>query len=302
MDRVDRFRIFVRVFECESFTDAARSLDIPRSTASVAIQELEARVGAQLFHRTTRRVSPTYDGEVLYERAIRLLADIEDAEMLFRSGSRPQGRLKIDTPSRIAHRVLVPALPQFLEIYPQIELEIGGTDRRIDMIQEGVDCVIRVGTVGETTLNAKPLGEIRQINCASPDYIARHGTPESLWDLDRHRLVKFASMSKSPVEDWEYVEDGKTRSRPMSSPVSATDAETYIAFCRAGLGLIQVPAFDVQDEIAAGRMVEVMPAWRPPSLPLNLLWPHRRPPPRRVRVFLDWVSDVLSTAVLGEAN
>ena len=297
MDQIDRLKIFVRVFECESFTEAAHALRIPRSTASVAVQELEAKVGAQLFHRTTRRVNPTHDGHLLYDRAIGLLADIEDTETMFRSGSRPRGFLRIDAPSRIAHRILAPALPEFLDLYPEITLEVGGSDRPLHLIHEGVDCVIRVGDIHDPALSTRHLGDVELINCASPAYLAHHGQPRSLQDLDGHQLVKFASSSKFPAEQWEYVSNGKVQALEMSSRICAVDAENYIAFCIAGLGLIQIPAFDVQEEIGSGLLVEVLPEWRAPPMPLRLAWPHQSAPPRRVKVFMEWVSGVLAQAV-----
>ena len=298
MDRIDRFGIFVRVYECASFTDAAGSLRIPRSTASLAVQELEARLGTQLFHRTTRRVTPTHDGTVLYERAVALLADVEDAETLFRHGAKPRGHLRIDAPSRIARRVISPALPEFLAQYPDIEIEIGGTDRPVDLIGEAVDCVVRVGSIASSSLYVRHLGEIDLINCASPSYLAAHGTPASIDDLQDHLVIKFASSSKAPREDWEFVRGGEAHTIAVPARVCATDAENYIACCLAGLGLIQIPAFDVQSELTSGRLVQVLADERAAPMPLNLLWSHRRTPTRRLRVFLDWVSELLTLKVL----
>ncbi len=302
MDRIDRIRIFTRVFECASFTDAANSLHIPRSTASIAVQELEARVGVQLFHRTTRCVTPTHDGTVFYDHALRLLADVEDTETLFHFGAKPKGHLRIDAPSRIARRVISPALPDFLAQYPEIDLEFGGTDRQINLVREGVDCVIRVGDVSGTGLNVRHIGEIDLINCASPDYLARYGRPKTIADLRQHYIVKFASSNRFPADDWEYMSSGEVHTVEMPARICTNDAETYIACCIAGLGLIQIPSFDVQEELNQGVLVEVLPEWRASSMPLNLLWPHQSTPTRRVKVFLDWVSGLLDREVLQQTT
>lgn len=302
LDRIDRLKIFVRIYECASFTDAAGNLRIPRSTASLAVQELEARLGTQLFHRTTRRVTPTHDGTVLYERVVGLLADVEETETLFRHGAKPKGHLRIDAPSRIARRVISPALPDFFAQYPDIEIEIGGTDRPVDLIGEAVDCVIRVGNVFSTSLYARHLGEIELINCASPLYLGQYGTPTSLDDLQSHMVVKFASSSKVPREDWEYVRQGIAQTLTVPARVCATDAENYIACCLAGLGLIQIPKFDVQSELDSGQLVQVLADESAAPMALNLLWSDRRTPTRRLRVFLDWVSELLRSQVLRNAS
>jgi DNA-binding transcriptional LysR family regulator len=299
MDRIDLFRIFTRVVDCASFTRAADLLGLPRSSVSAAIQELEARVGARLLHRTTRRVTPTQDGAAFYDRCLRLIADVEETESLFRqTAAKPSGRLKIDVPGRIGRLVVAPALPDFLDRYPRIDVELGVTDRTVDLIEDSVDCVLRVGRLSDSGLIARPIGQLILINVASPAYLARHGTPRLPSDLARHQAVNYASPSSGRIEDWEWIEDGARRTMALGARVTVNNAEAYIACCLAGLGLIQIPAYDVRAQIAAGDLVEVLPGHRAAPMPVALLYPHRRHLSRRLQVFADWLDQLLGRDLL----
>lgn len=246
MDRIDLFRVFARVVECANFTRAADTLGMPRSSVSAAIQELEGRVGARLLHRTTRKVTPTQDGAALYERCLRLIADVEETENLFRhSIVGPSGTLRVDMPGRIGRLIVAPALPEFLERYPQISVELGVTDRAVNLIEERVDCVLRVGTLSDSGLVARAIGDLPLINVASPAYLARHGVPRTPADLERHRPVNYASPSNGRVAPWEWVEGDEVKRVALRARVTVNSAEAYIACCLAGLGLIQIPAYDV---------------------------------------------------------
>ncbi|PZU08060.1 LysR family transcriptional regulator [Sphingomonas sp.] len=295
MDRIDLFRIFIRVVEAASFTRAADTLGMPRSSVSAAVAQLEKRIGARLLNRTTRRVSPTQDGAVFYERCLRLVADVEESEGLFRqSASKPSGKLRVDVPGRIGRLILAPALPAFLEDYPEIDLDLGVTDRAIDLVEGGVDCVLRVGPLTDSTLVARPLGSLALVNVASPAYLARHGMPRTPDDLRDHLAVNYASPSTGRVEPWEWMEEGALRALPMRGRVTVNGAEAYIACCLAGLGLIQIPAYDVRGHLDAGELVEVMPDHLAEPLPMALLYPHRRHRSRRVQVFADWLEVLLT--------
>lgn len=300
MDRIDLFRIFTRVVECASFTRAADTLGIPRSSVSAAVQELEGRVNARLLHRTTRKVSPTQDGIAFYERCQRVIADVEDTENLFRqSAAQPSGKLRINVPGRIGRLVIAPALPDFLDRYPEIDLDLGVTDRAVDLVEDGVDCVLRVGPLSDSGLIARPIGKLSLINVASPAYLARHGTPRTPDDLGAHRAVKYASPSSGRVEDWEWVENGALHAVPMRGRVTVNSAEAYIACCRAGLGLIQIPAYDVKRHLLAGDLVEVMPGHRAEPMSMTLLYPNRQHLSRRLQVFADWLEVLLARQLLG---
>lgn len=298
MDRIDLFRTFTRVVECASFTRAADTLGMPRSSVSAAVIELEARVGARLLHRTTRKVSPTQDGAAFYERCLRLIADVEETEGLFRQTSvGPSGRLRIDVPGRIGRLIIAPALPEFLARHPQLDIELRVTDRAINLVEESVDCVLRVGPLGDSGLIARKIGDLPLINVASPGYLADYGTPGAPDDLDAHLAVNYASPSTGRVEDWEWIEDGEMRARPMRGRVTVNSAEAYIACCLAGLGLIQIPAYDVRRNIDAGELVEVMPDHRAAAMPMTLLYPHRQHLSRRLQVFTDWLEQLLKREI-----
>lgn len=299
MDRIDLFRIFARVVECSSFTRAAHMLGVPRSSVSAAVQELEARVGARLLHRTTRKVAPTQDGLAFYERCRSVIADVEDTENLFRQdAAQPSGRLRIDVPGRIGRLIIAPALPDFLARFPGIEIDLGATDRAVNLVEDSIDCVLRIGSLNNSSLIARQIGELPLINVASPAYLERHGAPRSPSDLARHRAVNYASPTSGRVEDWEWVEDGVVRSLPMQGEVTVNSAETYIACCLAGLGLIQVPAYDVRDHIEAGELVEVMAEHRAQAMPATLLYPHRPHLSPRLQVFANWLEKLVRRELL----
>ncbi|AIV82754.1 bacterial regulatory helix-turn-helix, lysR family protein [Burkholderia pseudomallei MSHR4377] len=299
MDRIDLFRVFARVVECANFTRAADTLGMPRSSVSAAIQELEGRVGARLLHRTTRKVTPTQDGAALYERCLRLIADVEETENLFRhSIVGPSGTLRADMPGRIGRLIVAPALPEFLERYPQISVELGVTDRAVNLIEERVDCVLRVGTLSDSGLVARAIGDLPLINVASPAYLARHGVPRTPADLERHRLVNYASPSNGRVAPWEWVEGDEVKRVALRARVTVNSAEAYIACCLAGLGLIQIPAYDVNAHLRAGELVEVLPDHRAAPMPMTLLYPHRQHLSRRFQVFAEWLEALLRAKVL----
>lgn len=301
MDRIDLFRIFVRVVDCASFTRAADTLDIARSSVSAAVSELEARVGARLLHRTTRKVAPTLDGAAFYKRCQRLLVEIEETEGLFRQGGAvPAGTLRVDVPGRIGRLIVAPALPDFLARFPDLDINLGVTDRAVDLVEDSVDCVLRVGPLADSGLIARTLGVLPLVNVASPAYLDRHGVPRTPDCLTQHVAVNYASPWTSRVETWEWIEDGRQRDLPMRSRVTANSAEACIACCLAGLGLIQIPAYDVRPHLAAGELVEVMPRHRAAPLPMTLLYPHRRHRSRKVQVFAQWLEELMQREALND--
>ncbi|MGV1791871.1 LysR family transcriptional regulator [Rhizobium sp. A37_96] len=303
MDRIDLFRIFTRVVECSSFTRAADTLGLPRSSVSAAVIELEGRVGARLLHRSTRRVSPTQDGAAFYDRCLRVIADVEETESLFRrSDAKPSGKLKADVPGRIGRLIIAPSLPAFLDQFPDIDVDLGVTDRAVNLVEDSVDCVLRVGPLVDSGLIARPIGKLPLINVASPDYLSRHGALHTPADLDRHWAVNYASPSTGRIEPWEWMENGVLRSLPMRGRVTVNSAEAYIACCVAGLGLIQNPAYDLLRHLEAGELVEVMPDYRAEPLQMTLLYPHRRHLSRRVQVFADWLQALLEETVVRQSS
>ncbi|ALD93527.1 LysR family transcriptional regulator [Cupriavidus gilardii] len=294
MDSLDTLRIVLRVAELGGFARAADSLALSKAAVSIAVQRLEASLGTQLFHRTTRRVQLTADGQAFYERARDLLDDMDELHGMFqRDGGALKGRLRVDMPAGMASRFVIPRLPEFLDRYPELSIEISGTDRRVDVVREGFDCVVRVGTLDDSSLVARPLGAIRLINCASPDYLRRYGTPRSIEDLRDHRLVHYAGTLGQRPLGFEYPDGGGHAALPMAGSVTVNNGAAYEAAAMAGLGIIQVPAMAMQSRLAAGELVEVLPDCPPPPMPVTLLYAQRRNLPRRVRVFMDWIAQVL---------
>lgn len=293
MDRLQTIQIFVRVAQAGSFTRAAGALQLPRSTVSAAVQALEARLRTRLINRTTRKMHLTPDGASYLDWCQRMLAEIDETEQQFRLGqSQVKGKLRVDVPGRIARRVIAPALPEFFARYPEIELVLGATDRPVDLVHEGVDCAIRVGAVPDAYLVARPIGPLRLGSFASPAYLAEHGVPHAVADLARHVAIGYASPGSGRVAPWEYTEDGHGRTLPMRSVVTVNCVETYIACCVAGLGLIQIPAYDAREHVARGELVEVLPHIAPAPLPLSAIYPERRYTSRRVAAFIDWAGEL----------
>jgi DNA-binding transcriptional LysR family regulator len=295
MDRLDALRVFVRVAELGSFTRAAESLSLQKGAASQAVQQLEASLGARLFQRTTRRVSLTQDGRTCYERAKDLLSDADELDALFRqSRHRLTGRLRVDMSSGMATQYVLPRLPEFTEQHPELQFEISATDRFVDVIREGFDCVLRVGRVTDGSLVARVLGYAPLITCASPAYLARQGTPRSIEDLAHHTLVHYAVSFGGKPEGWEYFDGTAYRSVPMAGSITVDNAAAYVASCIAGYGLIQVPAFGVVRSLGEGALVQVLKEFRAEPMPVTLLHAYRRHVPQRVRVFMDWVATLLA--------
>jgi DNA-binding transcriptional LysR family regulator len=194
----------------------------------------------------------------------------------------------------MARNVVVPRLPELLRQHPGLALELSSTERRVDVIREGFDCVVRTGAVVDQSLVARPLGELRMVSCASPTYLARCGTPLSPQDLAQHQAVNYASPTSGRVAPWEWQQAGQVHQRAMAGAVTVNNAETYIACCLAGLGLIQVPAYDVREHLQCGELVEVLPGWPAPAMPMQLLYPHRRHLSRRLQAFSLWLTEVLA--------
>jgi DNA-binding transcriptional LysR family regulator len=300
MGWIEQYRIFCQVVESGSFTRAAEALRLPRSSVSTAVATLERRVGVRLLHRTTRKVRPTRDGETFHARCLALLVRQAEMEAMFRSSDgRVEGRVSVSVPSRIGRLVLVPALPVFLREWPGIRVEVGMSDRTVDLPAEQVDCALRVGAIPADGLPGRLIGRIEQINVASPEYIESFGTPSSPGDLPVHRQVGYASPVTGRVADWDWVEGDRTLTCPAPWTVSANSAEGYIACALAGLGMIQIPAYDVADQIRAGDLVEVMPDFRPAPMPANLVFRSSQPIPRSLRIFADWLEALVRERIAG---
>ena len=290
MDRFQEMQVFVRIAERGSFTQAADDLQLPRATVSNLIQRLEARLGVRLLERTTRTVRLTPDGEAYRQRCVGLLADLEEADGLFRQ-AEPKGLLRVDLQGTLARRFVVPALPAFLARHPQLELQIGEDDRLVDLVREGVDCVLRAGQLRDSSLVARRVAQLPQVTCASAAYLAQFGEPRTLADLAGHRAVNYLSSATGQALPLEFMVKGELRTLNLPGPVSVTGADVYAGAAIAGLGLVQVPRYRVADELASGQLREVLADLPPPPLPVSVLYPQSRQLSVRVRAFAQWLGE-----------
>jgi DNA-binding transcriptional LysR family regulator len=254
-----------------------------------AIQQLEARLGVRLLQRTTRTVRPTLDGEAYYRRCLNILDDIQEAEGAF-SGAEPSGLLRVDVQGTIARHYLLPALPDFFARYPKIELAMSETDRWVDPVHEGFDCVLRFGNLPDSGLVARRLGMLQRLTCAAPAYLERFGTPAHIDALDGHRVVGIRRLTTGAVTPLGFMVGGELREVDLPAPFSVTGPESYLAGLRLGLGIAQVPYFHVQNDLETGALVEILRDFPPQEIPVSLLYPHSRQLSLRLRVFLDWAA------------
>lgn len=294
MNRLDAMAAFVRVAELHSFTAAATSLGLPKSSTSAAVAQLEAHLKTQLFFRTTRRVQLTHDGQAYYERCRDLLSDFEDVDGMFeRTPTALTGSLRIDMPVSMARNYLVPRLPEFMDRHPGLDIELSCTDRRVDVVAEGFDCVIRVGLLADSGLVARPLGALKMGNYASPAYLEAHGEPTSLDDLSSHRLIHYASTLGSRPFGFEYRDGDTWRTIDMAGRITVNNTEAFHAAALAGLGLFQAPRTGNRRQVETGALVEILKAYEAEPLPVSLVYPRRRHQARRVRAFMDWIAEVM---------
>lgn len=291
MDRFDSLQLFTRIVELGSFSQAAAALEIPRATATYAIKELESRLGIRLLDRTTRSVRPTLDGQTFYERCVHVLSELDDAESSLRHvASSPRGTLRVDMHGTHATKIVLPRIDDFRARYPGIDLVVSSGDRLVDLVREGVDCVIRAGNPRDSSLVARRLALMPQVVCASPEYLAYFGTPRHPDELSAHQVVKFFSSSGTLDYALELLIGGQVREFALDGWMSVNDAENYVICALRGCGLIQLPRFHVEDELRDGRLVEVLNDWPSPDFPMSALYPYHRQLSPRVRVFIDWLS------------
>ena len=279
---LDELRIFARVAELASFSGAAEQLGLAKGRVSTAVQQLEARVGARLLQRTTRSVRLTLDGERFLERSKELLTEAEQLHAMFRpAASGLTGRLRIDLPNSVARDLIVPRLPEFLAAHPQLEIGISTTDRRVDLVHEGFDCVLRVGALADADIVARTIGYMRMCNAASPAYLRAHGTPRTLADLARHRVVHYMPSLNAQGAGWEWLDaDGRRQVLPMRAQVTVNGTDALVA---------------------DGALVEVLPAFVAPSMPVSLMLPNRRQLAPRVQAVMAWLTGLLSPLLAATA-
>lgn len=299
MDRFQAMQVFTRVVDANSFTLAADSMGLPRSTVTTTIQNLERSLKVRLLNRTTRRLSLTPDGAAYYERCTQILADIEDMDASFREVTRgPSGRLRIDTPPSIGRLILAPALCDFHTRYPDIELAIGMTDMIVDMVRDAVDCSIRVGDLEDSSMVARRIGTFESITCAAPSYLEKYGEPKSIEELANHRAVHYFSSRTGRAVDWSFMVDGKSIDVPVKGNISVNDSEAYVQCGVSGFGLIQPSRYMVAPLLESGQLREILAPWTPPPLPISVVYLHNRHLSPKVRVFVDWISELFQKCPL----
>jgi LysR family transcriptional regulator, regulator for bpeEF and oprC len=290
MDRFLAMSAFVRVVEAGSFTKAADTMDLPKPTVTRLIQGLERELRVRLLDRTTRSVTVTAEGATYYERVVRLLTDLSDIESTAKQSiARPSGRLRVDVATAIATSVLIPALPEFYRSYPEIELDLGITNRYVDLVADNVDCAVRAGAVEEQFVVARRVGGFRFVTCASPRYLSAFGTPAHPGELDaQHRLLGLVSTRTGKPIPFRFVRDAQDIELPPHPHFSVDDTNAYLAAGIAGLGILQAPAYMVEPALRNGQLGAVLQDWSTPPVPVHVLYRPNRFLGAKVRVFIDW--------------
>jgi LysR family transcriptional regulator for bpeEF and oprC len=293
-NHIQAMRVFVRVVEAGTFTNAADSLRIPKPTVTKLIQGLENHLRIRLLNRTTRRVSVTADGSAYYERVVRLLGDLEDIESsVTHAKEKPHGRLRIDAGGAMSYYLILPALPEFLERYPDIDVELGVSDRPADLIGDNVDCVIRGGPLLEPSLVARRIGDMRWLTCAAPGYFRKHDKPTHPTDLERgHTLAGYFFPRSGRMRPLIFERGGKRIEIAPSPRVAVNDSGAHFQSLRAGTGLGQLLSFMVSASNAQDELVPVLQDWQPEALPVHVLYPANRHLSTKVRVFVDWAAEL----------
>lgn len=289
MDRFQEMQVFVRIAERGSFSQAAEDLQIPRATVTNLIKRLEQRLGVRLLERTTLHVCMTHDGEAYYHRCVRLLLDLEETESAFRNAP-PKGLLRVNLQGTLAKHFVMPALGGFLAQYPDITLHIGEDDRLVDLVREGVDCVLRAGLLQDSSLIGRQVASLEQVTVASPEYLAQHGTPTTLDDLQQHFAVDYLSSATGRAVPLEFRVGREVVERLLPARVSVTGVDLYTGAALSGLGIVQVPRYRIVHELAVGSLRELLPDCPPPPMPVSVVYPQSRQLSARVRVFSQWLA------------
>jgi DNA-binding transcriptional LysR family regulator len=298
MDQIAAMRAFSRVVEVGTFTRAAQMLEIPKPTLSKLIQSLESHLRTKLLNRTTRRVTVTTDGAAYYERVARILADIDELDgSMTLSQASPKGRLRVDISAALAVQILIPALPNFHARYPEIQIDLGVTDRPVDLLAEHVDCVVRGGTITDQSLIARKIAELRFVSCATPGYLSRYGEPKHPSDLEHHTVVGYFSAPSPRPYPIELKRGGEVIEIAVRHIVAVNDSNAYVAAGLAGLGMMSTPAVMVEDHLVSGALLQVLPDWATDPLPLYIVYPQNRHLSTKLRIFADWIAELFGRNV-----
>ena len=292
MDRLTTLQLFTRILDRGSFSAAAADMKISRPVATAAIKALEQRLGVRLLQRSTRHVRPTIEGEVYHRRCLAILADLEDADR--GAGGAVAGLLRVDVVGHLARTALLPALPTLLARHPALTVHLGEGERFVDLVREGVDCVVRAGPLPASDMVVRRLGVMEEITCASPAYLATNGVPIAPDSLGGHVMVGFVSSRTGQVLPLEFTQGGSAVEVALPARLLVSGADSSVAAARLGFGLIQAPRYRFADDLASGTLVEVLAAYPPAPMPVSILYPTSRQLSPRVRVFVDWLVEVLA--------
>lgn len=296
MDRIQAMEVFTRVVDANSFTRAAETLGMPRASVTTIIQNLEALLGVRLMHRTTRRLSLTPEGAAYYEHCIKIITEIAETDASFQVGSRrPSGALRVHMPSSLGRRLVIPALPVFRQRYPDIVLDLGLSDRPVDPVEEGIDCMIRIGPLEDSSMVARRIGMLKRVTCASPDYLKRFGEPTEIAELAAHHAVNFRASHGSRPVPWVFVIDGKPVEVRLNGGVTVNDSDAYVTCGVEGFGMIQPTLFMVLPHLLDGTLQEVLPGFNPKPKPISIVYPNSRHLSAKVRVFADWIAELFDS-------
>ena len=296
MNKLQAMEVFVHVVDAGGFTRAAENMQLPKATVSTLVQALEQALAVKLLHRTTRQVSVTSDGAAYYERCLRILSDVREAEeSLSTNRASPSGRLRVDVSSGLASDIIIPALHDFFERYPDIRLDLGCGDRPVDLIEEGVDCAIRGGPLPDSGLIARRIGVLQFATAATPGYFEKHGRPQHPNDLLKHRCINYFSSKTGKTLDWDFVRGEETLFIPVPACLAVNDSTAYMTAGLQGLGLIQMASYQVEPMLASGEMELVLEDWTSAPLPVNIVYPQNRHLSAKVRVFVEWMADLFTT-------
>lgn len=297
MDRLQAMETFVRVIEAGSFRQAADTLNVLPSTVTRNIKELESHLGARLLNRTTRAVSATDTGLRFYDSCKRILGDLYEAEAAAsQQAGALRGSIKIGTTASLAKHCLIPALPAFTRRHPHIDLELLLSDATADLVQQGIDCVIRTGALPSSQLVARRIGSFHWIVCGAPDYFAQRGMPRSIQALKRHVAVGYLGGQAGRFAQWTFRDAGDLVAISMKEGIRVNDTDAYVNAAIAGLGIIRVATYMVDEHLAAGRLVRALEDTPSPPEPISMLYPHSRHLSPAVRAFIDWSSEVVARA------
>jgi DNA-binding transcriptional LysR family regulator len=296
MDRLDVLGLFIRIVDRRSFSAAAADMGVSRPVATAAIKALEERLGVRLLQRSTRHVAVTPEGEAYYRRCLAILSDLEDAER--GASGAVSGLLRVDVPGNLGRTIILPALPDFLQRHPALTVQIGEGERMVDLLREGVDCVVRAGELADSDMIVRRIGLVEEATCASPAYLAQHGTPRSPDDLEGHTMIGFVSSRTGQVIPLEFTREGQVVETLLPARVLVSGADAIATAARLGLGLAQAPRSRFAPDLASGTLVEVLADCPPGPTPLSILYPSRKQLSPRVRVFVDWLEEVLRPHLL----